>query len=139
MVPVMLPWLRQMISTARGALDERYRVERVERHEVARGSAGSRKLKADPRRVALLQVPGDGAAHPEEAVLLPRCEDASVRRVRRDVERELADGADGVDRLDAPRGQLLLRRVALTCCNTCYMLQRVHVATTNTLLQHVAP
>jgi hypothetical protein len=35
----------------------------------------------------------------------------------------LADGADGVDRLDAPRGQLLLQRVVLTCCNV------LHVAT----------
>jgi hypothetical protein len=43
-----------------------------------------------------------------------------------------------VDRLDAPRGQLLLQRVVLTCCNvlhvaTCYMLRLL-----NTLLKHVA-
>ncbi len=83
------------------------RIKRVERDEVARGYARPRELEADSRRVALLQIPPDRAAHPDEAVLHARRKQASVRGVGADVNRELTDSTDGVDRFDTARGKLV--------------------------------
>mmetsp|Transcript_35409 Transcript_35409/g.86011 ORF Transcript_35409/g.86011 Transcript_35409/m.86011 type:complete len:446 (-) Transcript_35409:117-1454(-) len=81
-------------------------VKGVEGDKVARVHAAPQELEAEPWRQPAVGEVSSGA-HADEPCLCARLEEACVRRARGDVQLELANGADRVDVLLPPRGEIV--------------------------------